>query len=277
MFTANCYNIMIVSPSDVQEERKICKDVLYHWNALNAQKSRILLNPVGYDINSHPASGENPQAAINHQILDTADIIIGIFWTKLGTPTQEYSSGSVEEITRHVDAGKQVMIYFSNVPVSPDKIDTNDYKRLKEYKKSIQNKAYYKEFNSTENFEHQLASHIQLLVNDTMTGFCDTETVPPSSTERNIADQLTDLEKGLLCKAANGDGTILITDIARGMLHIQISGDAKQTRTSREVSEIREGVQNLVLKALIGITNAKSNVYMVSARGYRVADILEGK
>jgi len=270
---------MIVSPSDVQKEREICKNVLYQWNALNAQKCHIILNPVGFDINSHPSSGEHPQASINHQILDTADIIIGIFCTKLGTPTPEYPSGSVEEITRHVDARKQAMIYFSNAPVSPDKIDTDDYKRLKEYKQSIQNKAYYKEFSSLEDFEYQLTSHIQLLVNDTMLGFCDTEAekVPPSSTERNIADQLTDLEKELLCKAAEGDGTILITDIPRGMLHIQISGNAKQTGTSREVSEIREGVQNLVLKALIGITNAKSNVYKVSAKGYRVADILEGK
>lgn len=107
MFQANCYNVMIVSPSDISEEREIAKDVFYRWNELNSRFHKIVFSVLGYDINAHADSGTHPQESLNHQLLKQADLIIAIFWTKLGTPTTEYSSGSVEEITKHIQEGKK--------------------------------------------------------------------------------------------------------------------------------------------------------------------------
>lgn len=42
MFQANCFNVMIVSPSDVQKERNIIKESLYRWNELNSRFHKIV-------------------------------------------------------------------------------------------------------------------------------------------------------------------------------------------------------------------------------------------
>ena len=166
MFQANCYNVMIVSPSDVSEEREVAKNLLYKWNEINSRTRCITFSVLGYDINAHADSGCHPQESLNHQLLEQADLIIAIFWTKLGTPTTEYSSGSVEEISKHIEQGKKAFIYFSNKVVDPVKLDTEQYKKLQEYKASIKGNAFYKEFSTDDKFRQLLNEDIQLIANE---------------------------------------------------------------------------------------------------------------
>ena len=53
------------------------------------------------------------RAWLNDQLVDRCDILVGMFWTKLGTSTGVAASGTVEEIDRFVAAGKPAMLYFS--------------------------------------------------------------------------------------------------------------------------------------------------------------------
>jgi hypothetical protein len=39
--------------------------------------------------------------------------LIGVFWTRVGTPTGIAESGTLEEIERVAAEGKLVMLYFS--------------------------------------------------------------------------------------------------------------------------------------------------------------------
>jgi len=71
MYQANVYSIMIVSPSDVVQEREIVKQTIYEWNAIHSEKTGIILQPVGWDINSFPQMGNHPQDVINQQVLKT--------------------------------------------------------------------------------------------------------------------------------------------------------------------------------------------------------------
>jgi hypothetical protein len=51
-------------------------------------------------------------------------LLVGIFWTRIGSPTGEADSGTLEEIERVGNAKKPIMLYFSKVPIEPDKIDS---------------------------------------------------------------------------------------------------------------------------------------------------------
>jgi len=64
--------------------------------------------------------GKPAQEFINEQVLEKADLLIAIFWTRIGTPTSEHASGTVEEIEKHIDSEKTTMIYFSSQPVALD-------------------------------------------------------------------------------------------------------------------------------------------------------------
>ena len=58
--------------------------------------------------------GRPPQAIINKQILGNCDLLVAVFWTRLAGPRASQSSGTVEGIQEHLNAGKAAMIYFSS-------------------------------------------------------------------------------------------------------------------------------------------------------------------
>jgi hypothetical protein len=42
--------------------------------------------------------GAPPQTIINQQVLDKFDLLVGVFWTRVGTSTENHLSGTIEEI-----------------------------------------------------------------------------------------------------------------------------------------------------------------------------------
>lgn len=123
--------VMIASPGDVSDERNIIREVIHDWNDVNAAMSRTMLAPVGWETHSSPELGARPQELINSRLLRECDLLIGVFWTRLGTPTGKAESGTVEEIREHINAGKPAMIYFSSKPVAPQSIDVAQYSAVR--------------------------------------------------------------------------------------------------------------------------------------------------
>ena len=56
--------------------------------------------------------------AVEAKLVDHCDILLGMFWTKLGTSTGVAESGTVEEIDQFVAAKKPALLYFSERPIS---------------------------------------------------------------------------------------------------------------------------------------------------------------
>ena len=98
VYKANVLQVMIASPGDVTEERNAAREEIIGWNYIGSYEKKLVILPVGWETHSSPELGDRPQAIINKQVLDDCDILIGIFWTRLGTPTDLAASGTVEEI-----------------------------------------------------------------------------------------------------------------------------------------------------------------------------------
>ena len=142
-FRARIFNVMIVSPSDVAAERVTVRELLFEWNIVNAQRRKLVLLPTGWDTHSSPATGKAPQKVINEQVLANADLVVGIFWTRLGTATDDYPSGSVEEVEEHVKAGRPAMLYFSSAPVRMESVDQKQWESLQAFKESWRTRGLY--------------------------------------------------------------------------------------------------------------------------------------
>ena len=124
MYQANVIEVFIASPSDVKEERDVVRDVLEDINITDAKERGLVLRSLGWEKNTFPSAKEDrPQACINAQLLDRADLLIGIFWTRFGAPTGSFPSGTVEELSKHIEAEKPAMLFFSNKMVNPREID----------------------------------------------------------------------------------------------------------------------------------------------------------
>jgi hypothetical protein len=84
---AEIYQVLIASPSDLPEEREIASRAVHEWNDQHAVAESVVLLPVKWETHAMPESGVRPQAAINRQLVTSSDILIGMFWTKIGTST----------------------------------------------------------------------------------------------------------------------------------------------------------------------------------------------
>jgi hypothetical protein len=104
--------------------------------------------------------GERPQGIINRQLVEPADLLIGVFWSRLGTPTSEAESGTAEEIGRFSDAGKPVLLYFSHESVPPDTLDTDQLDRLREFRNQVSDRALIVDFASREDLRQRATADL---------------------------------------------------------------------------------------------------------------------
>jgi hypothetical protein len=165
------YDVLIASPSDVEMEREEAQKVISKWNIVHSKKESIILNPVLWETHSWPKLGDRPQAILNEQIVNNCDILIGFFWTRLGTPTGLVESGTLEEINEFSRAKKQVSLYFSTRPINPDLIDKEQYEKLKKYKQEWRKIGLVAEYETIEELKEKLLNDISRIVDDLQNRF----------------------------------------------------------------------------------------------------------
>lgn len=165
-YNGRVYRILIASPSDVEEEREIAVRVIQEWNDLYSYSRQVVLLPLRWETHTAPEYGTRPQEVINRAIVDQCDLLLGIFWTRIGTPTGEADSGTLEEIERVAKAGKPVMLYFSKVGVDPDKLDLEQVARLKSFKDQTYPNALTESYKSVIEFRDKLAKQLELKIRD---------------------------------------------------------------------------------------------------------------
>jgi nucleoside 2-deoxyribosyltransferase len=163
-FPARVFQVLIASPSDVTEEREIAVKAIHEWNALNSADRELVLLPLRWETHSSPEYGSAPQEILNRQIVDRSDLVVGIFWTRIGTPTNAADSGTLEEIERMASQSKPVMLYFSQAKQEPDRIDLDQLAKLRSFKAKTYSKALIENFTSHTEFKEKLAKQLEMQV-----------------------------------------------------------------------------------------------------------------
>jgi hypothetical protein len=154
------YRILVASPSDCVHERRLVPDVISAWNAAHSLATGAILEPVLWETHALPESGDRPQGLINRQLVDNCDILIGTFWTRLGTSTGKAESGTAEEIEEFRSSGKRVLLYFSSAPVAPESLDAEQYAALTAYRSRLGQDSLYFKYEDLGQLRALLQSHI---------------------------------------------------------------------------------------------------------------------
>ena len=165
-YDSRVYRILIASPSDVEEEREIAVRVIQEWNDLYSFSRKVTLLPLRWETHTAPEYGTRPQEIINRTIVDQCDLLVGIFWTRLGSPTGMADSGTLEEIARVGDAAKPVMLYFSKAGIDPDLLDLIQVEKLKEFKSKTYPKGLIENYKSVIEFRDKFSKQLELRVRD---------------------------------------------------------------------------------------------------------------
>lgn len=163
-FNAQVFKILIASPGDVEEERIAIPQIISEWNNNNAESNNVVLLPVKWETHSAPLLGDRAQGILNNQIVTSCDMAVGVFWTRLGSPTGVSESGTAEEIEWFIDNGKPVMLYFSSRSIDPSKLDIDQYKGLKEFEKKMRKVGLTGSYNNLADFKEQLLRQLTINV-----------------------------------------------------------------------------------------------------------------
>ena len=196
---AKTVRILIASPSDVEAEREIAEKVI-HRLKLSCKDAFLLdLDPGRWEFDVPAIMGKPAQVTINERLVDDCDCAVCIFWTRIGTRTDNAEGGAVEELERMLKAGKPVLLYFSEaVPVSLSSIDPQQWLALSEWKKRLwtEKKGLPKSYKNSDSFGELLRGDLELLLKSE---FCDgskrvVELPPPafSDLDRRYRSTLTE-------------------------------------------------------------------------------------
>jgi hypothetical protein len=187
-FESETYRVLVASPSDLAEERQAATEAIHDWNAQHAVAEATVLLPIRWETHAMPQSGVRPQEAINRQLVHECDIVIGMFWTKIGTSTGVAESGTVEEIDQFVAAGKPALLYFSHRPIDPAKIDPRQLKKLMSFKDATYEKALTGSFSAVDDLRQKLTRDLMRQVRTLKVG-----KTPIASDKLDQAIKLTSL------------------------------------------------------------------------------------
>ncbi len=290
-YQATVLPVMIASPGDVNEYRSLARDIIHDWNYIHSTRTNVVLIPVGWETHSSPELGSSAQDLINDRVLEDCDILIGIFWTRLGTPTGKASSGTVEEIQRHVAAGKPAMIYFSSAPAALETVDHEQYAALQEFRKWCLGEGLIEGFSNMIEFQEKLRRQLQISLqkNEYLKEILDTLTTgAPSTTSysdqmatskdpmKELAESLSEEARILLLESSEDDGGSILKLATLGGRFIQTRGKTLNDPADRRSSARWEhGLDQLVSSGLVLARGHKGEFFELSEPGYQLAEFLK--
>lgn len=271
-------NVMIASPSDVAEERQLVRDAIYEWNAIHSKQFGIMLNPIGWETHVAPQMGGRAQEIINKQILEDSDILIGIFWTRLGTSTGEYTSGTVEEITKHVEKEKLASIYISQ-KAYPNNIDVEQLQLLRQQTTTWMEQGLLDFYDNHINFKQKIKNHLTLHLQDNEyiqkiinnLNSCNSVSPIPSSQTIQPSEEMIQI----ILNAGESESDIQFlenidtTNLYAGNLQLNLNGQ-------REISAWKSAIKNLEKLGLIE-DDYEGKLFKLTQNGWETFDQLQAQ
>jgi hypothetical protein len=271
-YTAEVLKVMIATPSDLPVERAAMRQLIQDWNNAHSEARKVVLMAVGWDTHAVPEMGDRPQALINRRVLKGCDLLVAAFWTRVGTSTGEYVSGTVEEIEEHLKANGKALLYFSEVPVAPHNLDAEQFAKLKTFRETCRSRSLCESYADIDDFKKKFYQHLQILLNDPdfAAGLpdqvLDAPVSHPSSTVPMDA-------QALLKAALASDGEILKLESMTGLL-LQ-AGDQNLVESGNARSRARwEGALNDLESLGLISSNPEGTIYRITNEGYDAVDAL---
>ncbi len=154
------YDLLISCAGDIRDEIEVINRTVQRFNDQFSDTLGISIRTRHWSKSSYSQSGGKPQALLNEQFVKNCDAAVALLWTRFGTPTDQYGSGTEEEIEIMLEAGKQVFLYFSERPVSPSEMDSDGYAKVQALKQKYKDRGIYFSYSTIEEFERLFYAHL---------------------------------------------------------------------------------------------------------------------
>lgn len=263
------YECLIISPSDVGDERRAIVEEITRWNGTSGRTLGAIVAPVMWE-HARPSQSASAQEVINEQIVDDCDFGIAVFWGRLGLPTASHESGSAEEIARLKEKGKEVLIYFKTASL-PQPIDTEQYDRLQKYRSKLS--GLVGAFDNADKLRAQVHASLTTLVSKLVSESPATTSpsMPTESTDPGLAKleriPVADRDKAVVRWFAYKDhaGRDKFANVAVSVATIDISGHIVQLENKSGTG--RQGAIRVPLSAIEEVWSDSAQHWTIKIRG----------
>lgn len=158
------YRLLISCPSDCEE----FKDTVVHLLSITNQFCETFLDAriehIYFKENVPSGAASEAQKVINSNVRDQFDIYVGLFWSRLGTPTSTHRSGAVEELDiayemNQLSGRVGIHVYFCEADISKELFRNSNAQEIEWLRSHVRDKGIlYKSFVTAA----QLQSHLSV-------------------------------------------------------------------------------------------------------------------
>jgi hypothetical protein len=164
--------VVVVSPGDVARERVVAQTVVDELNRTVAADRGCWLSLWRWEIDARPGMHlQGPQGLIDELMhIQDADVVVGVFWKRFGTPIGAADSGTEHELRRAWAAWREqgspeVMVYFCTRAYSPKTPEElAQWQRVLEFQQALPEQQLWWRYASVATFERLLREHLTALV-----------------------------------------------------------------------------------------------------------------
>jgi nucleoside 2-deoxyribosyltransferase len=166
MKTTRTIQLTLCGPGDVATEIDLAKKVIHEWNEKNFDLLNCGIRARHWLSDATPSMRARGQEVINWELIDTADLVVAIYWQRLGTPTGMHDSGTAEEVNRANSKGIEVMLYFSDIEDVRADADPDQRDMLRAYRAKAMQSGLPWTFQSRSEFKKRFADHLNKKVHE---------------------------------------------------------------------------------------------------------------
>lgn len=156
------YDLLLSCPNDVVDLKNVIDDCVKSFNATIGEINNVRIELKHWTTDSFSQSGDKPQNILNKQFIMNCDLCVALLGVRFGTPTDNYDSGTEEEIESMLAQDKQVFLYFIERNVDPSKIDIGQYGKVKKFKEKYAVKGVYSTVKTAEELRKEFLNALTM-------------------------------------------------------------------------------------------------------------------
>ncbi|HXF32225.1 MAG TPA: hypothetical protein VN522_11960 [Solirubrobacterales bacterium] len=235
-YSATAYRLLISAPGDVSEsDIRTVNETIAHWNAGYGREFGSVVVPIHWGANSVAEHGERPQASLNTQLVASADIVVALFWHRLGSETGVAESGTVEEIEEAQEQGAYVGILHCTRDYPQDKIDPEQLQKLAAFFERVRQNSLTLDYGD----DHDLARHVEAIVNRAITY---SGTRAEAAAERPAEGGGTEVWPRVESSGGNGKWKLVLANTGNEAAHnvahrFELDGEGRENELPLELSD----------------------------------------
>lgn len=252
------YDLLISCPGDVSKYVDVVRECIESFNITIGRLNSAEIVGQHWSTSSFSQSGDRPQEILNKQFVRDCDAAVAIFWTRFGTTTDKYGSGTEEEIEEMRLAGKQVFTYFVTESVDLNKVDLEQYKKVQDFKAKYEGEEKYGTYFTVGNVEELrklFSNHLTMYFLPIIMGEKEVTTVPAKKSKLNIQDYNSTEE---------GCAAILHSDYLNGKF---------VTKMETDIVQKIEKAKSIVLPSRVEEVNCEEKATEIKEKNDKVIEV----